>query len=152
MIQASTANLNTAESVTQDLVQMATKDVLLGEDDALASLETIKAQTVDRAERGALEFALFLYVLSEIDLVPSCYPGAVRATVHPKPGQWGLHLVNRESRVFPWQGVAYRNENGQWRIKYELDVKRERATPVHVRGDDNMFPFYYEYAGDSPAR
>jgi hypothetical protein len=39
---------------------MATKDVLLGaDDDALASLETIKAQTVDRAEQGAFEFALF---------------------------------------------------------------------------------------------
>lgn len=151
LIQASTANLNTAESVTQDLVQMATKDVLLGtDDDALASLETIKAQTVERAEQGAFEFALFLYVLSEIDLVPSCYPGAVRATVHPKPGQWGLHLVNRESRVFPWQGVAYRNENGQWRIKYELEMKRDRATPVHVRGDDEMFPFYYEHPGGSP--
>jgi hypothetical protein len=151
LIQASTANLNTAASVTHDLVQMATKDVLLDiEDDAGASLETIKAQTVDRAEQGAFEFALFLYVLSEIDLVPSCYPGAVRATVHPKPGQWGLHLVNRESRVFPWQGVAYRNENGQWRIKYELEVTRDRATPVHVRGDDEMSPFYYEHPGGSP--
>lgn len=154
LIQASTANVNTAESVTHDLVQMATKDVLLDtpEEDAVSTLETIKTQTVQRAEQGAFQFALFMYVLREIDLVPSCYPGAVRATVHPKPTHWGLHLVNRESRVFPWQGVAYRNQNGQWRIKYEFEVARARATPVHVRGDDDMFPFYYEHSEEPAAQ
>ncbi|MDQ6803826.1 MAG: isocyanide synthase family protein, partial [Actinomycetota bacterium] len=130
LIQASTANLNTSESVTHDLVQMATKDVLLDteEETDASTLETIRSQTVERAEQGAFEFAFFLYVLSEIDLVPSCYPRAVRATVHPKPTQWGLHLVNRESRVFPWQGVAYRNQHGAWRIKYQFEVTRARAT------------------------
>lgn len=152
LIQASTANVNTAESVTHDLVQMATKDVLLDtqEQDAVSTLETIKTQTVERAEKGAFQFALFMYVLKEINLVASCYPGAVRATVHPKPTHWGLHLVNRDSRVFPWQGVAYQNNNGQWRIKYEFEVTRARATPVHVRGDDDLFPFYYEHS-DLPA-
>ncbi len=154
LIQASAANLNTAGSVTHDLLQMATKDVLLGAEESqdAATLETIKQGTVERAEAGAFEFALFLYVLKEIDLVTSCYPRAVRATVHPKPGQWGLHLVNQESRVFPWQGVAYRNKNGKWRIKYEFEAVRRRATPVHVRGDDEMFPFYYEYSDKTAAQ
>lgn len=154
LIQASTANLNTSGSVTHDLLQMTTKDVLLDteERDAVDTLDTIRRGTVERAEQGAFEFALFLYVLKEIDLVRSCYPHAVRATVHPKPGQWGLHLSNRESRVFPWQGVAYRNENGAWRVKYEFEVLRRRATPVHVRGDDEMFPFYYEHSEEPAAR
>jgi len=149
LISASAANVNTSESVTHDLVQMATKDAVLGPDgqNTLDNFETIREQTVDRAERGAFEFALFLYVLREIDLVGSCYPGAVRATVHPKPGQWGLHLVNPESRVFPWQGVAYLNERGRWRMKYEFDVIRQSARPVHVGGDDELFPFYYEHRG-----
>ena len=30
-------------------------------------------------------------------------------------------------------------------MKYEFDVVRENARPVHVRGDDELFPFYYEY-------
>jgi pyoverdine/dityrosine biosynthesis protein Dit1 len=147
LISASAANVNTSESVTQDLVQMATKDAVLGPDgqSTLDNFETIRGQTVDRAEQGAFEFALFLYVLREIDLVESCYPDAVRVTVHPKPGQWGLHLVNQESRVFPWQGVAYRNEREQWRVKYEFEMMRERATPVHVRDDDELFPFYYQH-------
>lgn len=147
LIQASTANVNTADAVTHDLVQIATKDAIVGSEEGedLSNLETIKRETVQRAEKGAFEFALFLYVLKEIDLVSSCYPCAVRATVHPKPTQWGLHLVNQESRVFPWQGVAYRNERGKWRVKYEFEVTRERAIPVHVRGNDEMFPFYYEH-------
>ncbi|MDQ6806749.1 MAG: isocyanide synthase family protein [Actinomycetota bacterium] len=154
LIQASAANLNTADSVTHDLVQMATKDVLLDSDegDDLSTLEVIKSHTVERADKGAFEFALFLYVLREIDLVQSCYPRAVRATVHPKPTQWGLHLANRESRVFPWQGVAYRNENGRWRVKYEFEVTRARATPVHVRDEDGMFAFYYEHSDQPRAR
>lgn len=154
LIQASSANLNTSGSVSHDLLQMTIKDVLLETDDAdaVTTLETIKRGTVDRAERGAFEFALFLYVLKELDLVGSCYPRAVRATVHPKPGQWGLHLVNRESRVFPWQGVAYRNAHGKWRVKYEFEAVRRRATPVHLRGDDEMFPFYYEYSEEAAAR
>jgi hypothetical protein len=139
--------VNTSESVTHDLVQMATEDAVLGPDgqNTLENFEAIREQTVDRAEQGAFEFALFLYILREIDLVGSCYPGAVRATVHPKPGQWGLHLVNPETRVFPWQGVAYLNERDRWRVKYEFDVMREGARPVHVRGDDELFPFYYEH-------
>jgi pyoverdine/dityrosine biosynthesis protein Dit1 len=153
LIQASTANLNTSVSVTHDLLQMATKDPLLGTDEAhaVSTVETIKDATVERAEQGAFEFAFFLYVLKELDLVQSCYPQAVRATVHPKPEQWGLHLVNRESRVFPWQGVAYRNEHGRWRIKYEFEAARRRATPVHLRGDDEMFPFYYEHSEQAAA-
>lgn len=149
LISASAANVNTAESVTHDLVQMATKDAVMGPDgqSTLDNFETIRSQTVGRAEQGAFEFALFLYVLRELDLVESCYPGAVRVTVHPKPGQWGLHLVNKDSRVFPWQGVAYRNERDQWRVRYEFEVMRENATPVHVRDDDELFPFYYEHPG-----
>ncbi len=154
LIQASSANLNTSGSVSHDLLQMTVRDVLLETDDAdaVSTLERIKRGTVDRAEQGAFEFALFLYVLKELDLVGSCYPRAVRATVHPKPGQWGLHLVNRESRVFPWQGVAYRNTHGKWRIKYEFEAARRRATPVHLRGDDEMYPFYYEYSEAAAAR
>lgn len=151
LISASAANINTAESVTHDLVQMATRDAVLGThgQDMLEHFETVRSKTVERAERAAFEFALFLYVLKEIGLVESCFPRAVRATVHPKPGQWGLHLVNRETRVFPWQGVACRKADGQWRIRYEFEMVRERATPVHVRGDDDMFPFYYEQS-DGP--
>ncbi len=154
LISASAANINTAESVTHDLVQLATRDAVLGTDgeDMLEHVEAVRTKTAERADRAAFEFALFLYVLKEIDLVPSCFPRAVRATVHPKPGQWGLHLVNRETRVFPWQGVACRKPDGRWRIRYEFEMMRERATPVHVRGDDDMFPFYYEQSDERAVR
>lgn len=153
LISASAANINTAESVTHDLVQLTTRDAVLGtrEEGLIEHVEAIRNKTVKRAEDAAFEFALFLYVLREIDLVQSYFPRAIRATVHPKPGQWGLHLVNRETRVFPWQGVAYRKADGQWRIRYEFEMMREQATPVHVRGDDDMFPFYYEQPRDRAA-
>lgn len=154
LVSASAANINTSEAVTHDLVQLATRDAVLGtsDEDVLDNLEAVRGKTALRADQAAFEFALFLYVLKEIDLVGSCFPRAVRATVHPKPGQWGLHLVNRHTRVFPWQGVAYRKADGQWRVRYEFEMVRERATPVHVLGDDGMFAFYYEQPDDRGIR
>lgn len=72
----------------------------------------------------------------------SCYPKSIRGTVHPKPKQWGIHLVNRHTRIFPWHGVAYKNESEIWKIKYEFDARRMKARPVHIKGD--LYPFYYE--------
>lgn len=144
LLKTAAANIDLSRSITHDLIQVATHDILLDLDvqSATANLRKIRERIYQRADKAAFEFALFLYTLREIDLVGCCYPRAVRATVHPKPGQWGPHLVNRKSRIFPWQGVAYRENSGEWKIKYEFEAVRRKAVPVHLQGD--MFPFYYE--------
>jgi hypothetical protein len=112
-------------------------------------VERVRRSVRERTEEAAFEFALTLYTLKELDLVATAYPGAVRATVHPKPEQWGLHLVNEHTQVFPWQGVAYKPKEGKWTVKYEFDVLRRRAVPVHIEGD--MFPFYSEESDEEQA-
>ncbi|MDQ6839486.1 MAG: isocyanide synthase family protein [Actinomycetota bacterium] len=148
LIKSSAPNINTAGEVTHDLVQMATKDILhdTDEDETLANFQKIRDRVRERSEDGALEFALTLYTLKELALVERCYPQAIRATVHPKPEQWGIHLVNRQTRVFPWQGVAvHKASNDRWTVKYESEAIRRRATPIHIKGE--LFPFYYEEEG-----
>jgi len=108
----------------------------------LSNLHLVRKRALERSEECAFEFALLLYTLKQMNLVKSIFPEALRATVHPKPGQWGLHLVNKRSGIFPWHGIAYKKLNGQWRIKYEFDAIRRNAIPVHLEGD--MYPFYYE--------
>lgn len=150
LIISSAPNINTAGEQTHDLVQLATKDILEDQDpdSTVTNVERVRQGVRERTEEAAFEFALVLYTLKELDLVAIAYPGAVRATVHPKPGQWGLHLVNEHTQVFPWQGVAYKPKDGKWTVKYESDVLRRRAVPVHIEGD--MFPFYYEQSDEEP--
>lgn len=148
LISSSSPNINTDGQVSHDLVKMATKNIMSDDDEeeVLDQFEQVRTNVRERAEKAAFEFALVLYTLKELDLVATAYPEAIRATVHPKPGQWGLHLVNEHTQVFPWQGVAYKAASGRWTVKYEFDVLRRRAVPVHLEGD--MFPFYYEEAAE----
>lgn len=144
LIKSSAPNINTAGEVSHDLVQLATKDIAHATDaeDTLENFEKVRASVRERTEQAAFDFALVLYTLRELDLVSKCYPQAIRATVHPKPEQWGIHLVNRHTRVFPWQGVACKAEGGRWTVRYEFDAMRRGAVPVHIGGE--MFPFYYD--------
>lgn len=144
VIRSSGPNMRTCDQVTDDLVNLVTLDILHDVDDAelLDNVRKVRRRVADRAETAAFEYALVRFVMSEFDMVGSQYPDAIRATVHPKPGQWGIHLVNDKTQVFPWQGVAYRKQDGGWRVKYRAEVLREQATPVHL-GDD-LYPFYYQ--------
>lgn len=144
IIRSAASNLNLSRGITHDLIQLATHDLVLGahDDDSLANLRRVRSSIANRTEETAFRFVLLLYTLRETDLIKKACPGAIRATVHPKPGQWAPHLVNRDSKVFPWQGIAVRDQRGHWRIRYEFDVQRRRARPVHLKGDP--FPFYYD--------
>lgn len=152
VIQSSAPNLRTCDQVADDLVNLVTLDIIHDLEDAelLANVRKVRRRVAERAEAGAFEYALVRFVMSEFDMVGSQYPDAIRATVHPKPRQWGIHLVNRKTRVFPWQGVAYRKQDGGWRVKYRAEVLRLKAIPVHLAGE--MYPFYYEEPVSGRAR
>lgn len=70
----------------------------------------------DKAESKAREFMCKLVTLRIMDAVPNRYPGSVRATVHPKEGQFGIHLVNASTFVFPWQGTTLRKTGDKFRV------------------------------------
>lgn len=83
-----------------------------------------------RAEEAAFDFTLLLTTLRRTDMLTRRHPHAIRATVHPKPGQWGIHLVNQESRTFPWQGVALRTAKGTWRVLPQTEAVERAALLV----------------------
>jgi L-tyrosine isonitrile synthase len=95
----------------------------------------------DRADKAAFQFTALLTSLRRVNAVAERYPDAVRATVHPKEGQWGIHLVNKESRTFPWQGVALRTNTGAWRVLPHCVAAQRASTLVVDRSTKR--PLYY---------
>ncbi|MED1302217.1 hypothetical protein BK704_19470 [[Bacillus thuringiensis] serovar konkukian] len=148
LINATTININ-MNNVINDLIQVTTKDMMHTFDEIghIQYIKKVREEIYIQANKAAFEFSLFLYTLKELDLVLAAYPNAIRATVHPKPKQWGIHLVNKESRIFPWHGVAYKKKNGQWRIKLEYELIRNYSVPVYINGESS--PFYYEEVDES---
>ncbi len=142
LVRNLTANMNTHAEAVHLLSQVLSRTVA-GEDvmDAAEDMRAVGDHILRRADEYALRFTLTLYTLRVMNMVPRYYPHSIRGTVHPNPGQWGFHLVNKFTNVFPWQGVAVLKPNGQWRVRTELDAKLRGAIPVHLPNDP--FPYYY---------
>lgn len=144
LIRSSANNINLELGISQDLIKLITTNIIheLNAEDTLTSIKKLRELVYTRSDECAFEFSLFLYSLKEIDLVNKIFRDSIRCTVHPKPRQWGLHLVNSNSRIFPWHGVSVKYKNNRWKIHYEADVIRKGFTPVHIDGD--LFPLYYQ--------
>jgi pyoverdine/dityrosine biosynthesis protein Dit1 len=64
-------------------------------------------EILSRSQETALGFASFLLTAQHTRIITRAFPNAIRATVHPKSApQIPLHLVNRNSVVFPYNGVT----------------------------------------------
>ena len=110
--------------------------------EAAQGLHRVRASVEHRADQAAFTYTLLLASLKLTNVIERYDPRAIRATVHPKPGQWGIHLVNKRTSLYPWHGVAVRKASGSWRLRTELDAMRQGALPVYTGG--NPLPFYYQ--------
>lgn len=59
------------------------------------------------ATSAALKYAAVNLMLTWLDLIKYFFPGTIRGTVHPKPGQFALADSNNS---FPWNGIAWSSE------------------------------------------
>ena len=74
----------------------------------------------DKLKFTALRYASSLIALQRLQILYRAFPGALRATVHPKAApQIGLHLVNSRSTVFPYHGVVLVSAQ-EWRKSKSL--------------------------------
>lgn len=105
--------------------------------------DELKSLMSRKVEDAAFLFMAKLVTLKVLDVLAERYPGSVRATVHPKIGQFGIYLVNSKTRVFPWQGVPLRGSDGRFRIVSTAEAW-DHARCV-VRNDaDGSFLYYAE--------
>ncbi|MBI5221003.1 MAG: L-tyrosine/L-tryptophan isonitrile synthase family protein [Candidatus Liptonbacteria bacterium] len=65
---------------------------------------TAVAKEIDTLSQDAgLHYAAHNLTMKHLDLLRCCFPDAIRATVHPKPGQVAIPMLGE---TFPWNGTA----------------------------------------------
>ena len=113
-------------------------------DDASTLIERMRDAVASRAKETAFEYMVFLTAIREMNLIDSKYPDSIRGTVHPKPGQYAPYLVEPDTSIAPWHGVAVLRSDGTVNTVYESEIFAEtsRYTAVYLRGD--YTPFYYQ--------
>jgi L-tyrosine isonitrile synthase len=115
-----------------------------GDAPAEEAVEEMRSSVAQRACETAYAYMCFLVTTRRMGLIKDRFPGAIRATVHPKPGQYSPHLVNDTTDIVPWHGVAVRRPDGRVDSVYESRIFEEphRYVAVYLRGE--YTPFYYE--------
>lgn len=113
-------------------------------DKTISHFNSIKKSIQQRAESTALQFAAFLRTVHQMKLFEKKYPSSIRATVHPKTGQYSPHFISPNNKIVPWHGVAVLKDNGEVISVYESVVISEplRYRAVYIEGE--YTPFYYK--------
>ena len=108
------------------------------------------------SEKCSLRYVAVYDAVKEERVLESVAPNAIRATVHPKPGQLGLYAVNQHSNdIFPHhgQGMMSLDANGKQdlnrvRIGFRADIERSTAAvegivlpPEEYEFSDGKHPF-----------
>jgi pyoverdine/dityrosine biosynthesis protein Dit1 len=104
-------------------------------------LADYRAHVSSWAERSAFLFMSKLVTLRIMNAVQDRYPGSIRCTVHPKQGQYGIHLVNSSTMTFPWQGTTVRRGDGAFRVT--TTAKAWETANYEIRSDRDGSLLYY---------
>lgn len=107
---------------------------------------------LDRIREASLDYASFALTMSFLNCLERQFPGDLRGTVHPKDwAELPIHLVDRKSVVFPYNGVPVVSEQrlsstGSLRrsariVRYCDVLQYPEAQAVFLHGGDH--PFYY---------
>lgn len=114
--------------------------------DVTAAVARMREAVHSQAFATAFAYMCFLVTIKRMELLARRFPGALRGTVHPKPGQYSPYLVRETTKIVPWHGVAVMRPNGHVDCVYESEIFEapERYTAVFVDGE--YTPFYYEEA------
>jgi len=104
--------------------------------------ERLRTEIVERSRNAAIRYAAFNMAFSHVQLLERFLPGAIRATVHPKPGQVALP---RLGDVYPWNGVGVRTPaagNVVIESREYFSFARQRWSAARLYSSE--FAFYYE--------
>lgn len=104
-----------------------------------------------KAEQKAFTFMSKLVTLRLMDAVLLRYPGCIRTTVHPKSGQFGIHLVNSRTHTFPWQGTTLRKDGNKFRVVSSLEAWNAAHYEVRDYETNNILYYSVEEPGNDSA-
>ncbi len=88
----------------------------------------IRRHLLDQSEKSAIRYIAIYDAVKETGVLERVAPDAIRATVHPKPGQLGIYAVNQHANdVFP--------HHGQGTIRGSADAVDIEKVRVGFRAD-----------------
>ena len=97
---------------------------------------------------SACRFLAINQVLGSEDIGRRLFANSIRCTVHPKPGQLGIHTVNKATSIFAHcgQGVSSGTEESEIdlkdiRVDFRANLLRKESRPVGICLDTRLFPF-----------
>lgn len=74
----------------------------------LQDKDTPERKTIyEQAKYSTQRYRAFVSTLYEQKIIYNAFPDAIRATCHPKPGQRGINLIDKESYNYPYNGVPF---------------------------------------------
>lgn len=123
-------NINLSGYTQQELI-----DILILNKDSYERSEIYK-----RAEDATQKYMAFVQSLYDLQVIKNTFPNHIRATCHPKPGQWWINLVNKNSYNYPYNWVGYRNGHTV-KVKNEIDMIVDKMTPIRI-WEDKQFLMY----------
>jgi len=97
---------------------------------------------------SACRFLAINQTLGSVDIARRLFPYAIRCTVHPKPGQIGIHTINKATSIFAHcgQGVVSEINDGEVdlkdiRVDFRANLLRKETRPIGIYLDPERFPF-----------
>lgn len=104
----------------------------------------------DRTWQAALQYSSFLLAMKKLDIVPRAFPLSIRGTVHPKPNQLGIWMVQGSS-IAPYNGVPLVDYAKFVRTgSFEQSTKTQRLWQIYEQENIHQIflgadtePFFY---------
>ena len=123
--------------------------------------ESLPMDILQRATDASFDYASFLLAMQRLDVIQKAFPNALRATVHPKDApQLPIHLVNKSSAIFPYNGVPLVSERklqstGSLRkstriVRFYEVLRHPDSKAVYAYGETE--PFYYLFCDSMNGR
>ena len=118
-------------------------DVAYGENMFNDSRREIIDQSIEDFTVG---YIALNYALRELNVLETFFPNSLRGTVHPKDGQFGLHLVNKKTQPVPWAGMGVIKhggdlKNGFTRVRFWYDIAREPERYVMIKQNGSVLGY-----------
>jgi pyoverdine/dityrosine biosynthesis protein Dit1 len=149
LMQAMRWNLSTRQ-LTETQSPSAIWEILSADDSRTldSTLLDDRSETDERAAQAAVEYATTNLLLRYCNVIEATFPGSLRATVHPKPGQLAVRALGS---AYPWNGVGYRTTRQLSPLTFEswpayTLAGRSPLRRVLLDGYSDTAPFYLEPA------
>jgi hypothetical protein len=97
---------------------------------------------------SACRFIAINQAIGAVDITKRLFPRSLRCTVHPKPGQIGLHTINKSTSIFAHcgQGIVPGLADGRIelrdiRVDFRANILRDSTRSYGITLDPGEYPF-----------